>query len=149
MTDREPWPLLAALDELLAREGWQEDDDACLEAEQAIFAATGVPENELFRHGIAELWLTLYEVELNDAPPFLRSRDAAAMLEEALGPDIEISLTREMGGWTVNGIDQVAECGRCKNRLADDIHIKGTEAAARTRAALEAGWRLGLWPVKP
>ena len=143
MTEREPWPLLPALDELLAREGWQDELDVVAAMELRIASETGVGRLE-------DEWLDGMTVPLtiddqvriatwkdskawkwphperSCGAPFLRSRDAAALLEEAVaeasGLDIEIRTSTAKGK---------------------------PEAARRTRAALTAGWGMGMWPVKP
>ena len=140
MTEHEPWPLLTALDELLAREGWQEDAEAISQVESRINHAVGW----LDAHEPALAWCSGL---LDSQPlPCLRSRDAAAMLEEAIHrvrPDdhhiyIQIEIWETIGAsveyWPAS-------------ELREPKWLP--EAAARTRAALKAGRRMGMWPVKP
>lgn len=154
MTEREPWPLLPALDELLAREGWQEDEIAVDQTEVRIYLETGISALG-DRYLIPHLWLnadhTSVAAEMWPRPPFLRSRDAAALLEEALGilpypqdtpglpENCRIAFKYWHWWWLFD-----RDGDRSSEVISPD-----DEAAARTRAALEAGWRMGLWPVKP
>lgn len=148
MTDREPWPLLAALDELLARGLRQEDERAVDNMEVRIYHETGISAlGSAYR--IPHLWLnadrSAVAAEMWPRPPFLRSRDAAAMLEEAviakIAPAIVIGVGRAGGSVSYHQLNHWDDGPVVAVRNA-------CEAAARTRAALEAGWKVGLWPVR-
>ena len=130
VTDREPWPLLAALDELLAQEGWQQDRSAVRAMNRRIARETGQSAPDESR------------------PGYLESRDAAALLEEALlaykrsiGDEPELEMHYFEGEWMEEW----------HHSLSGPPYVRvkhACEAAVRTRTALEAGWRMGMWPVK-
>src|SRR5687768_9155648 len=80
MTDLESWLLREALDELLARDGWQEDHSSVYAMERRIAVETGVGSTH------AEIWNQndMKAAEAIRRGSYLRSLDAAALLERAI-----------------------------------------------------------------
>jgi hypothetical protein len=135
--DREPWSLLAELDELLARDDWQDDQDAVERMERVIALSVD---------GAVHAWTPA--IAGYDPAPFLRSRDAAALLEEALlaykrsiGDEPELEMHYFEGKWMEEWHHSYSGPPYVRVKYA-------CEAAVRTRTALEAGYRMGFWPVK-
>lgn len=145
------WPLLADLDELLAREDWQNDWRRVDELNRHITQETGISIET-----VAESLVAVWRWGFSDtptfffgSPPFLRSRDAAALLEETIYA--ELGPRGDLTTITLNGSDAVVQMTwrdpPHSTMPEETLGASTTEAAARTRAALEAGWELGLWPV--
>lgn len=166
MGKREPWPLLVELDALLAREGWQEEHDpsdgwcffepvnpAVMKLERRILAETNLDIELDYYDRLAARWITnFYDSEDRDAPPFLRSRDAAAMLEEAVARSVSDDYIRfSCVGIYLSPGKQIESAFVSTATINSRRQFRGSatatsEAAARTRAALDAGHRLGIWP---
>lgn len=155
MTAPAPWPLRDALDELLSREGWEKDVDAVVAMEFRIERETGIAIH------LSRPYDLIYPIPTDPCDderpvtPFLRSRDAAAMLEEAVWPIVaelgvpSLSIERQP---THYEIAWAQECHKTHVWLPvtdlPDLPAHIGEPAARTRAALEAGFRIGLWPFR-
>lgn len=162
MTVREAWQLLTDLDALFAREEWQDAFEAIVAMELRIADETGVGRlHDEYLDG-ACVPMTLAEqvavATWKDTPawkwphpersvgaPFLRSRDAAAMLEAT------------MPGYCIEMRSAYSHLAECQGHVWITVRAPegvilplrhAPEAAWRTRAALEAGFRVGLWPVR-
>jgi hypothetical protein len=151
------WPLLDELRAFVAREEWQDDEEAVMAMEVEIASHTRVgltieqhPEELRWRVPENGLVPPVTITWTKKGAPFLRSRDAVALLEEALSRHLDVESSHfALSWWHQSDGDPVVFAEVFGLPEGDFVNVRAkTEPVARMLVALEAGYRLGVWPVK-